>query len=151
MAVPQDMRLFLQITLLVFSAALVFGRSQEIELNREAFDFARTLIVTGHFVADKKGAWSNHHPTRAQQNDFIRAQGLPPYVKWYLATDERRDVNSKARYKFPFGDFQNVHRCGLLAVKARAHEYGYREIEDAAARLLQIIDSARPGAQKRVD
>ena len=145
------MRLLLQITLLIFSAPLVSGRTQEIELNREAFYFARTLIVTGHFVADKKGAWSKDHPTRAAENEFIRIYGFRDYAEWYLAADERHSPNSKARFKFPFGDFQNVHRCGLLAVKARAHEYGYREIEDAAARLLQMIDSVRPGAQKRVD
>jgi hypothetical protein len=145
------MRRLLQIGLLVFCAIPLHGRAQEIKLNREAFDFARRLIDVGGFVADKRGMWRNHHPTRAAENEFIRIYGFRDYAKWHLATDERRDVNSKARYKFPFGDFQNVHRCGLLAVKARAHEYGYREIEDAAAKLLQMIESSRPRAQKRVD
>jgi hypothetical protein len=32
-----------------------------------------------------------------------------------------------------------VHRCGLLAAKARARQYGYAEIENAAAELERAI------------
>jgi hypothetical protein len=48
-------------------------------------------------------------------------------------------VNTKRRYKFPYGDLKNVHRCGLLAVRARARQYGYTEIESAAAELERAI------------
>jgi hypothetical protein len=122
-----------------------------VRLNIEAFDFAHNLIVQGNFVADQKGEWSSHHPPHSVENSFIRGHGFAEYAKWHLAIDQRHSVNSKARYKFPFGDFQNVHRCGLLAVKARAHEYGYAEIETAAAQLLQMLKSTSPGRQKRVD
>ncbi len=121
-----------------------------LKMNNEAFNAAASLIAQGRFVADKKGAWRNDHPTRSQENDFVRGHGFPEYSKWYLALVGHA-LNSKARYKFPFGDFRNVHRCGLLAVKARAHEYGYNEIEAAAAKLLAMIESAAPGAEKRVD
>jgi hypothetical protein len=122
-----------------------------VRLNAAASNFACELIEQGRFVADKKGAWRSDHPTRSQQNTFIRDQGFSEYAKWHLAVDERKAWDSKARYKFPFGDFQNVHRCGLLAVKSRAREYGYHEIEAAAAKLLEMIDSIRPRAQKHVD
>ena len=122
-----------------------------VHLNTVAFNFAAALIAQGQFVADNKGAWSNDHPTRSQANQFLRDRGLEEYSKWFLAVDERHTLDSKARYKFPFGDFRNVHRCGLLAVKARAHEYGYDEIEAATAKLLQMIESAGPRSQKRVD
>jgi hypothetical protein len=59
--------------------------------------------------------------------------------KWYLGIDERYGVNTKRRYKFPYGDLKNVHRCGLLAVRARARQYGYTEIESAAAELERAI------------
>ena len=119
--------------------------------NVAAFDWAAAHVAQGHFIADKKGAWRNHRPTRSQENAFIQTNGLAEYAKWHLAVDEGHPGNSKARYKFPFGDFHNVHRCGLLAVKARAHEYGYHEIEDGAAKLLEMIESAGPRAQKRVN
>ena len=120
-------------------------------LNVAAFNWSAGLIAQGHFVADKKGAWKNHHPRPSSENAFIQTNGFIEYEKWHLAVDERHPRNSKARYKFPFGDFHNVHRCGLLAVKARAHEYGYHDIEDAAAKLLEMIESAGPAGEKRVD
>ncbi len=118
------------------------SRNDAVRVNVAAFDWAATLIAQGHFVADKKGAWGNDHPTRSQENEFVRNHGFAEYGKWYLAVDERHSSGSKERYKFPFGDFQNVHRCGLLAIKSRAREYGYDEIESAAAKLLVMIDQS---------
>ena len=70
------------------------------------------------------------------ENEFIRVHGFAEYAKWHLGVDERYAVNTKRRYKFPYGDFTNAHRCGLLAVKARAAEHKYHDIEDAAAHLI---------------
>jgi hypothetical protein len=36
-----------------------------------------------------------------------------------------------------------LHHCGLLAVKARAHEYGYADSEAAANQLLAEIEINR--------
>jgi hypothetical protein len=136
--------------------SVVEVRSQPAEwdslrLNVAAFDFARELINQGRFVADKKGAWSTDHPTRSQENDFVRDHGFGEFSKWHLAIDPRHGDDSKARYKFPYGDFRNVHRCGLLAVRSRAREYGHHEIEAAAVGLLKMIESASPRRQERVD
>jgi hypothetical protein len=147
-------------TVVLLLAALAFcpvavtassDRQAAIKLNPVAFDFARDLIAQGRFIGDKKGSWNADHPTRSRENDVVRARGFTEYGKWFLAIDERHPSNSKARYKLPFGDFRNVHRCGLLAVKARAHEYGYAEIEAAAARLLEALESAGPRSEKRID
>src|SRR5947209_9631818 len=158
MAVPPDMvkfqRLLPGVVALVLYALSVDGNSGSdsvMRLNTGAFNFARDMIDQGRFIADKKGEWTKHHPTRSEENAFIRDHGVSDYAKWHLALDERHGLGSKARSRFPFGDFQNVHRCGLLAVKARAHEYGEREIEDAAEKLLGMIESARPSRQKRID
>jgi len=118
-----------------------------IKVNEDAVAFASQLIQEGHSIADRKGAWREHKPSPDMENDFIRAHGFAEYAKWHLAVDERYAVNTKSRYKFPYGDFKNVHRCGLLAVKSRAREHGYNEIEDAATKLLQMIESARPRRQ----
>jgi hypothetical protein len=112
------------------------------KINLEALDRARTLIAQGRFVADNNGAWRKDRPSRLQENDFIRDNGFQEYSKWFLAIDDVHSPNSKARCKFPFGDFRNVHRCGLLAIKSRAREFGYDEIESAAAKLLEIIDQS---------
>ena len=107
-----------------------------IKLNENALAFASQLIQEGHLIADRKGAWREHKPSPDVENEFIRAHGFAEYAKWHLGVDERYAVNTKRRYKFPYGDFTNVHRCGLLAVKARAAEHKYHDIEDAAARLI---------------
>jgi hypothetical protein len=118
------------------------------ELNLEALDWARTLIAQGRFVADKKGAWRKDRPSRLQENDFIRDNGFQEYSKWFLAVDDVHSPNRKAHCRFPFGDFRNVHRCGLLAIKSRAREFDYREIESAAAKLLEIIDQSSHALKK---
>ena len=120
------------------------GDEQGLQLNQRGFEHARDLIQQGHFVADSKGSWAGHHPSRETENDFIRSRGPEEYGKWHLGIDNRHRIVSKARYKFPFGDFTNVHRCGLLAVKARAHEYGYVDIEAAAEQLLAEVELSRP-------
>jgi hypothetical protein len=108
-------------------------------LNEDAFAFAMQLIKERHFVADSKGGWRGHQPSANEENEFIRLHGFGEYAKWHLGIDDRYPENTKQRYKFPYGDFKNVHRCGLLAAKARARQYGYTEIENAAAKLEQAV------------
>ena len=78
-----------------------------------------------------------------EENEFIRVHGFAEYRKWHLGIDETHAEGTKARYKFPFGDFKNIHRCALLAVRSRAHQYGYFEIESAAIQLTKIISSKK--------
>jgi hypothetical protein len=128
------------IAVFVFAIAAVASQSRKsIELNQTAFTFAAELIKEGQVVADGKGAWSKHRPSPDQENDFIRIHGFAEYAKWHLGIDRRFPENTKQRYKFPYGDFKNVHRCGLLAVKARARQYRYTEIENAAGELERAI------------
>jgi hypothetical protein len=115
-----------------------------IGLNPAALEFAQQLIRDRCVVSDRKGAWRRDKPSTAQENEFIRLYGLQEYGKWHLGIDRRHSPRSKAHYKFPFGDFNALHRCGLLAVKARAHDYGYAEIETAAHELLTQIQIMQP-------
>jgi hypothetical protein len=128
------------VAVFVFAIAVVAAQSRKsIELNETAFTFAMELVKEGQVVADGKGAWSKHRPSADEENDFIRVHGFAEYAKWHVGIDRRFRENTKRRYKFPYGDFKNVHRCGLLAVKARARQYGYANIENAAAELERAI------------
>jgi hypothetical protein len=130
----------LAVAILFCAIGDVFAQSRgSIKLNEDAFAFAARLINGGHVIADRKGAWSGDRPSADQENEFIRLHGFGEYAKWHLGIDERYPENTKRRYKFPYGDFKNVHRCGLLAVKARARQYGYVDIENAAAELERAI------------
>jgi hypothetical protein len=134
------------IGLIVCFNAISNARAQSsggMKVNENAVAFASRLIQEGHLLADRKGVWREHQPSPDEENEFIRAHGFAEYAKWHLGVDERYVVNTKRRYKFPYGDFTNVHRCGLLAVKARAAQYKYQDIEDAAARLLGMTLRAR--------
>ena len=110
-----------------------------IRLNKNASEFAAQLIKEGHVIADGKGAWSAHRPPANEEDEFIRLHGFGEYAKWHLGIDERYGANTKRRYKFPYGDFKNVHRCGLLAVRSRAAQYKYSDIDDAVARLIEMV------------
>src|SRR5437870_4340927 len=110
-----------------------------IKVSEDAVAFASQLIQEGHLIADRKGAWREHKPSADMENEFIRAHGFAEYAKWHLAVDERFALNTKSRYKFPYGDFKNVHRCGLLAVQARARQHDYANIEKAAAELERAM------------
>jgi hypothetical protein len=114
-----------------------------LRLNQDAVSFAVQLVKEGHFIADSKGAWSEHRPSAEVENQFIQQHGFGEYAKWYLGIDERYAENTKRRYKFPYGDFKNVHRCGVLAVQSRASEYRYSEIENAADKLKAMIEATR--------
>ena len=134
---------FAAVAILFSSIGDVFAQSRgTIKLNKDACVFAGRLIQEGHVTADGKGAWSNHRPSTAEENEFIRLHGIAEYAKWHLGIDQRYGASTKRRYKFPYGDFKNVHRCGVLAAKARARQYGYAEIENAAAELEAEIKSA---------
>ena len=128
--------------------ALNTAQRQQIQLNQNAFRFAEELIANGHFVADKKGDWHKDKQPAQAENEFIRAHGLVEYAKWHLGTGDRHGENSKARAKFPFGDFKNVHRCALIAIRSRAREYGYFEIERAAAELQRELERKAKAAPK---
>ncbi len=118
----------------------VFAQSRgSIKLNEDAFAFAARLIQQGDVIADGKGAWSIHRLSVKEENEFIRLHGFGEYAKWHLGIDDRYRANTKRRYKFPYGNFKNVHRCGLLAARSRAAEYRCHDIEGAAARLIEMI------------
>jgi len=136
-------------SILISCPALSFAQSRTVKLNENAFAFAKELITQGRAVADKKNSWSDHHPMAEEENEFIRVHGFAEYGKWYLGIDETHAEDSKARYKFPFGDLTNLHRCGLLAVKSRAHQFGYADIEKAAIQLIEIVNSKEENQSRR--
>src|SRR6266699_552305 len=88
-----------------------------VKLNKPAFEHAQSLVEQGKFVFGENR-------------------------KWYLGIDTEEDEDNKKRYKFPYSDFEKVHRCGVLAAENRAGQYKYYDIERAAAHLHGMIDAA---------
>lgn len=131
----------------IFSICNVAAESENnIQLSEDALAFAAKLIKEGRFIADHKGDWTAHRPSAGEENEFIRLHGFAAYAKWHLGIDNRFPEHTKRRYKFPYGNFKDAHRCGLLAVKARARQHSYLEIEEAATNLERLIEQSKSGA-----
>src|SRR6266850_2682421 len=114
-----------------------------VKLNTRAFDYAKELITEGQFVSDDKDAWSEHRPSAGQENEFIREHGFREYGRWYLGINDEKPEDTKGHFEFPYGDFKDVHRCGVLSAESRAGQYKHFDIERAAAHLHGMIDSMK--------
>jgi hypothetical protein len=114
-----------------------------IRVNDRSYEHAQRLIKDGQVVLDERDDWSEHQPTAAQENEFIEQTGFNEYARWYLGEDDEEAEGTKARYKFPYGDFEKVHRCGVLAAESRAGQYKHLDVEAAAAHLHGMLEGLR--------
>ena len=112
-----------------------------VQLHRSALTHAKNLIKQGKAVRDGRDAWSEHQPSAARENEFIRRHGWREYGKWHLGVESQEDEETKARYKFPYGDFTKVHRCAVISAESRAGQYKYLDVERATAQLLRLLDA----------
>jgi hypothetical protein len=114
-----------------------------IKLSRKSLDYARQLIAEGKYVLDDTRSWSDHRPSAADENRFIARHGFEKYSLWYLGVDQDARPNTKRRYRFPYGDFKKIHRCGVLSAEYRAMERGYDDIRRAAAQLRRTLGALK--------
>jgi hypothetical protein len=112
-----------------------------VRLNNLAYDYAKRLINEGKFVWDQRDAWSEHQPSTPKENEFIQRYGFSEYGKWFLGTNDQYREDTKRHYEFPYGDFENAHRCGIITVESRAGQYKHYDIEIAAIHLRGMIDA----------
>jgi hypothetical protein len=114
-----------------------------LKLNQEAYDHATQLIQEGRVVRDGRDGWSEHQPSAQTEDEFIQAHSFEEYGKWHLAVDEKKPANTKARYKHPIGNFQDVHLCALITAEGRAGQNKHYDIETAASRLHGMVEVAK--------
>jgi hypothetical protein len=120
-----------------------------VTVSERAYDHARRLAGEGQSVLDERDDWSEHRPSAQQENDYIAEHGYDEYGKWYLGTDDEHPADTKAHYKFPYGDFARVHRCAVLSAESRAAQNDYTDIEVAAAHLHGLLDGSTSPAPRR--
>jgi hypothetical protein len=120
-------------------------RTATVKLNRPAYEYAQELIRSGRRVIDDRDAWSEHQPSADSENEFIAEHGWGAYGRWHLGVDEDQGEETKAHYKFPYGDFEDVHRCAVLAAESRAGQRKYTDIELAAAHLHGMLEPGSDG------
>jgi hypothetical protein len=113
-----------------------------VKLNNRAFDHAKELVSKGRVVKDERDDWSEHRPSADQENSYLEKHGWDEYAKWYLGVDDEMGEETKGRYKFPYGDFETVHRCGVISAESRAAQQGYDDIDRSVAHLHRMIDGS---------
>ncbi|MFE5031778.1 hypothetical protein [Streptomyces sp. NPDC056683] len=114
-----------------------------VKLNATAFNHAKKLTEEDRIVLDDRDEWSEHRPPAADENAYLEEHGFDEYARWYLGIDDEMGEETKGRYKFPYGDFERVHRCGVLSAEVRAAQQKYADIENAAAHLHGMLDGRR--------
>jgi hypothetical protein len=123
-----------------------------VKLVQSSFEHAKKLVRNRQCVLDERDDWSEHQPSRTAESRFIERHGIAEYRRWHLGEDDELAEDTKRRYKFPYGDFNKVHRCGVLSAESRAGQYKYLHIELAAAHLHGMLDELMPedpGARER--
>jgi hypothetical protein len=113
------------------------------KLNDRAYRHAQRLIKERRIVLDERDDWSEHRPSSQDENRYIAEHGIAEYARWYLGLDEGQDEDNKGRYKFPYGDFEKVHRCGVLAAESRAGQYDHVDVARATAHLHGMLEALR--------
>jgi hypothetical protein len=117
-------------------------------LYRKGYEHAHELVERGQVVRDQRDDWSEHQPSTEDENDFIRRHSMDEYGKWHLGIDPNEPADTKAHWKFPYGDFKKVHRCAVISAESRAGQYKHLDIEKAAKKLLEQIDAEVPSASR---
>jgi hypothetical protein len=114
-----------------------------VRLNRRAYEHAQRLVKEHRVVLDDRDAWSEHRPTAEQENAFLAEHGWQEYARWYLGLDDAHREETKGHYKFPYGDFEAVHRCGVLSAESRAAQNDYDDVVKAVAHLHGMLEALR--------
>ena len=110
-------------------------------VNRRAVAQARRLIDAHQYVLESE--WGDAQPSANDENAFLKSHSWDAYAAWHLGLTDGANDDTKARYAFVYGDFQRVHRMGLIACQYRAAEWRHKEVELAAHELLQHLDNTR--------
>jgi hypothetical protein len=107
-------------------------------VNDAAVRRARKLIEDGRVDVDTP--WSKAAPSAAEENEEIEEEGRDTWAEWHLGVNEDANEGTKARYAFPYGDFEKVNRAALVHAEQRASQNDHTEIAKAAKQLLERLD-----------
>ena len=110
----------------------------EYKVNRRAVAHARRLIKAGRYVTESN--WDEAQPAARDENAYLAKHSFRDYAEWHIGLTEGAADNTKAHYAFVIGDFERIHRSGIIAAHFRAAQYFHKDIELAAHRLLQDLD-----------
>ncbi len=110
-------------------------------LHKEGESHLKSLIDAGEYDVDADWSFS------AEDGDKLLGDKGDDWVRYgsvHLGENTSEADMTKARWEYPAakvsGDSEKVFRSGLIAAKQRAAQQGETEIENAAGRLVDMID-----------
>jgi hypothetical protein len=112
-----------------------------VQLSNRSYNYAKQLIDEGKVVLDERDDWSEHQPSTRAENEFIETHGIDEYAKWHLGVEDTANPNTKGAYKYPYGDFSDVHRCAVLSAESRAGRNHHTEIQKAVAHINGMLEA----------
>lgn len=108
------------------------------QLNPAALEKAKALIDEGKFRINTP--WREVQPSPTAEDKYLAMHGWDAYAQWYLAVNPQAAEGTKERYLFPVGDFNAVHRSGIVAAKSRAEKEQNADLAAAAEEILDLFD-----------
>lgn len=111
----------------------------EYDVNDDAMAQARKLIDDGQ--VDRETEWSDAAPSTDDGNDVIESEGWETFGRWHLGIDPEASEETKARFAFPYGNFETVNRAALIHGKQRASQNDHDDLVEAFDDLLQRVDA----------
>jgi hypothetical protein len=112
----------------------------DLAFHKEAFEYAKKQIKQGNVNCDEHN-WAENQPTPQSEDIYLADHSVYDYGQWFLGTKADTPKDAKEHFEFPIGNFNKVYRSGIIAAKHRAAQFKHHEIEEAAAELLDLIDS----------
>lgn len=120
-----------------------------IQLNQAAYNHAAALIKNGLEVEHDTNNWAEAKPT---ENDIIRyldTHDLADYGNWFLGINTDADPKDKSKYLYPTGDLDIIHKGALAMSEKEAAQRNNAEIQNAAKKLLELINPAPTNQPRR--
>lgn len=113
------------------------------KVNESAAKKIQSMIEANQYILDSE--WSEAQPSTKRENEYLEKHGWAEYGNWHLAIDTTASDQTKDRYGFICGDFNRVHRSGLIAAKQRAAQNDHKAIVNITDELLQKLDQTSDG------
>ncbi len=121
-----------------------------IKLNKSAYEHAVEIIKNGLEVEpDTNRSWEEEKATDDEEIRYLNTHTLNEYGLWFLGVDTDADPEDRSKFVYPFGDFNVVHKSALLVAKKEAAKNGDKEIEEAARKLLEMVDRSLEQERQR--
>lgn len=113
-----------------------------IHLNEKAYKHAIELIKQNKFIVDDNSSsqWKSHNPHNEAIQEYLKNHTVHEYGLWFLAIDNRVNINEITHYALPCGDFTQIHKGALFQILKEAKKHHYLDIEKAVEHLIDLIE-----------